>query len=489
MSLIRAENELPFAIDQLSGLTQDSRKVQPGFLFAAFKGQESDGRDYINQAIDNGASVILTHADSAVNVPEGVALILDENPRAIFAGALKAFYKNQPERIVAVTGTNGKTSVAYFVHTLWQAMGLNSASLGTLGVQGSGNKAMASGMTTPDAETLHQNLAMLVNEQQVTHLVIEASSHGLDQYRMDGLNVQAAGFTNLTRDHLDYHKTADAYFEAKTRLFSEVLAGDGVAILNADEEHFSALLAVATARGIKVFSYGQAGEDLKVLSCKPVANGLRAEIVILGEAHNIHVPLVGMFQLHNLLCALGLVLSEGQAKENVPLLLKAIEQMKTVPGRLQRVSGHPLECGIYVDYAHTPDALETVLKSLRPHTENRLFCVFGCGGDRDKGKRPMMGEVVSRLADHVIVTDDNPRSENAGQIRKEILAGAPDALDIEGRARAIGYAVQNLSNGDVLLVAGKGHEQGQIFADHTEPFDDVEEVQKALSNIQSLGGE
>lgn len=486
MSLTKTQSSLPFLLDGLKGLTQDSRHVQPGYLFAAFKGQESDGRDYIAQAIENGANIILTHAGSDIDVPGHVELILDENPRAVFAQALKAFYKYQPERIVAVTGTNGKTSVAYFVSALWQTLGFKSASLGTLGLKGAEGQSLGAGMTTPDAETLHHNLDALVAKDSVTHLVMESSSHGLDQCRMDGVNIQAAGFTNLSRDHLDYHKTEQAYFDAKARLFADLLPAEGTAILNADETHFESLKSITEKAGASIWSYGWAGQDLQILSCEAVPDGLKARVSVLGEEHQLHIPLVGAFQLDNILCALGLVMSEQGVEERVGELFKSIENMQTVPGRLQRVDGHPLKCGIYVDYAHTPDALETVLTSVRGHAQNNLICLFGCGGDRDKGKRPMMGEVASKLADKVIVTDDNPRSEDPAIIRKEIMSASPNALEIANRADAIHHAVGDLSKGDVLLVAGKGHEQGQVFADHTQPFDDVEEVQKSILNIQDL---
>ncbi len=456
-------------LSKIKGLTADSRKVEEGFLFVALPGSAVDGRDYIAQAIDKGATNILTL--EGTEEIEGVEFTFDGNPRKRLAQLAAEFYGAQPETIAAVTGTNGKTSVVSFTEQLWAAAGYKSTSLGTL----KGN------LTTPDAVALHENLANQA-EGGITHLALEASSHGLDQYRLDGVKVKAAGFTNLTRDHLDYHGDMDTYFRAKARLFAELLPEDGVAVLNADDPVFEHLNDICEERGLITISYGFAGKDLKILELKPTAHGQEMTFAVFGHKKTILLPLVGQFQAMNALCALGLALA--QDTENKAVYIEALENIKGAHGRLERVSGHP-RASIYVDYAHTPDALENVLNALRPHTQGKLVCLFGCGGDRDKGKRPQMGEVATKLADTVIITDDNPRSEDPSAIRAEILKAAPAALEIEGRRKAIKTAIANLAAGDLLVIAGKGHETGQIFADHVEPFDDVEEAKYAIqSNIE-----
>lgn len=468
---------------QIKGITNDSRKVKPGYLFAALPGSQVDGRDYIEAAIAKGASAILTtslhghsqnesvqsnqnemdHTHSqgeACN--DGVSYIYADNPRLKYAQIAAQFYGAQPSTCIAVTGTNGKTSVVSFAEQLWALSNIKGESLGTL----KGN------LTTPDAGALHEKLKNIAGNG-ITHLALEASSHGLDQYRLHGANLKAAGFTNLTRDHLDYHGDMNSYFAAKAKLFSEVLPEGGTAVLNADIEEFEELKNICHQRGQKVIAYGHKGSDLNILSRTATPHGQDVVLEMNGQGHEIHFPLVGEFQLMNALCAFALSGAED---------LKLLERLKPAKGRLENITGHP-NAGIYVDYAHTPDALETVLKALRPHTKNKLVCVFGCGGDRDTGKRPQMGAVASTLADTVIVTDDNPRSESPGAIRKDILAAAPNALEIAGRREAITQAIQNLKAGDVLVIAGKGHETGQIFADHTEDFDDVQEAQKAIQNL------
>ena len=452
-------------VSKLKGLTQDSRKVQPGFLFAAFPGSQSDGRDYIDAAIEKGAVAIL--APEGTQVSGDVEVITDPEPRLAFARLAAEFYGAQPETIIAVTGTNGKTSVVSFAEQLWQAVGKNATSLGTL-------KGL---MTTPDPVGLHAHLKELADDG-ITHLAMEASSHGLDQYRLDGVKLKAAGFTNLSRDHLDYHGDMQSYFKAKARLFSEVLADDGLAVLNADEEHFEALKNVCDQRGIRVISYGVNGNDIKVLSREALPKGQAVRLEVFEKQHDLEFPLVGEFQLMNALCALGLVMAQDADAAYVD----ALAHLKGAKGRLESVPGLS-DAAVYIDYAHTPDALENVLNALRPHTENKLVCIFGCGGDRDKGKRPQMGELATKLADHVIVTDDNPRTENPDAIRSEILKGAPGAHEIGDRHEAITHAIGNLASGDVLVIAGKGHEQGQIFADRTEDFDDANEAAKAIQRL------
>ena len=475
-------------VSSLKGLTQDSRAVKQGYLFAAFSGTKSDGRDFIPTAIEHGATAIL--AAEGTQLPKGVKdveLITDENPRKVFAKLAAEFYGRQPEHIVAITGTNGKTSTALFVQQLWDAAGYKAASLGTLGVRTQG-VVQSGSMTTPDPVALHAGLADLA-AAGVTHLAIEASSHGLDQYRLDGVEIEAAGFTNLSHDHLDYHGDMDRYFAAKARLFSEVLESGSqqtsnkskCAHLNADSSQFDQLETICLDRGLKVMSYGYKGKDIKLVNVNPTARGQGLQLEVFGERSEITLPLVGEFQVMNALCALGLVLAHDLDNKN--LYMEALEKLQGAPGRLQLVNGHPKGAAVYVDYAHTPDALKNVLKALRPHTQGRLVCVFGCGGDRDKAKRPVMGEVANTHADVVVVTDDNPRGENPADIRAQIMAAVPDAQEIDDRREAIHKTIQTLDEGEVLVIAGKGHEQGQVFATHTDPFDDVEEAAKAIQSL------
>lgn len=452
-------------VSSLKGLTQDSRAVEPGFLFAAFKGEKSDGRDFIPAAIDAGASVILAPEDTAPI--EGAELITDPNPRKAFAHLVAQFYPDQPDTIVAVTGTNGKTSIVNFVEQIWTALGYNAASIGTL--QG--------GMTTSDPVTFHKNLTKL-KAGGITHLAMEASSHGLHQHRLDGARIKAAGFTNLSRDHLDYHKGMDEYLTAKFRLFTELMDEGGTAIINADAPQSKSFK--SQIKG-DIWTYGRAGEQFQILSITPTSHGQDCELKILNDTYRLNINLVGEFQILNALCALGLVLSQDNVDKEKAIA--ALENLQGAQGRLQRVNGHPSGAAIYVDYAHTPDALENVLNALRPHTESRLICLFGCGGDRDTGKRPEMGKIASSLADQVIITDDNPRSEDPSSIRSAILAAAPQALEIGDRRNAIHQTIQTLTTGDILVIAGKGHEQGQTFADRTDPFDDVTEANNAIQSF------
>lgn len=460
-------------VKKLEGLTQDSRAVKPGYLFAAFPGTKTDGRKYIGDAVRNGAKVIL--AQTGTQLPDGVkdiTLVTDDNPRHCFAMLAAEFYARQPKYIAAVTGTNGKTSVVHFSEQLWTARGLKAASIGTL---------TGKNMTTPDPVALHKNLADLAGAG-VDRVAMEASSHGLDQCRLDGVKIKAAGFTNLSRDHLDYHTDMEDYFQAKIRLFSEVMEPNGVAVLNADSDQFEKISEAARKAGHRILSYGFKGNDLKILELTPEPHGQLCRFEILGKKHDLVLPLVAGFQAMNALCALGLVMA-GDMKAGD--YIEALKELRGAPGRLQLVQGHPRHAAVYIDYAHTPDALETVLKALRPHTQGRLVCLFGCGGDRDKGKRPIMGEISAEYADAVIVTDDNPRSEDPDDIRRDILAGASGAREIAGRAEAIYAAISDLKEGDVLLIAGKGHEQGQIFADHTEPFDDVQQAREAIGGLKA----
>ena len=463
----------------IAGLAMDSRQVRPGYLFAALSGSHAEGASYIRDAIKNGAAALLVPAGTSLPVEAGgLAVIESGEPNRALSLMAARFYGGQPDHVVAVTGTNGKTSTVHFTQQLWAMRGLKSASLGTIGIHGAGIDRPGT-MTTPDCITLQAQLAALA-EDGITHLAMEASSHGLRQARLDGVRVAAAGFTNLTRDHLDYHLTMEEYLSAKTRLFETVLQPGGIAVLNADVDAFAALEAACAGRHITVWSYGAKGREFQLLEREPTPQGQALRLRIFGVEHRLTLPLVGAFQAMNALCALGLAMAADRDGD----YLTGLENLQGAPGRLQLVAGHPQGAAVYVDYAHTPDALSNILGALRPHTEGRLFCLFGCGGDRDPGKRPMMGKIVAEEADVVIITDDNPRSEDPAKIRAAIAAGAgSDALVIDGRRAAIEWAVKELKRGDVLVLAGKGHEQGQIFADRTEPFDDVEEARRAMNRL------
>ncbi len=457
---------------EITGLTADSRAVEPGFLFAALPGSSVDGRDFIGAAISNGATAILAPTGTTVT-DNKTALITSSDARAALAHMAAAFYSDQPETIAAVTGTNGKTSVAHFTRQIWSMTGHPAVSMGTLGLQLPDGSVKPS-LTTPDPVTLHADLAELARKG-VDHVVMEASSHGLDQRRLDGVKLRAAAFTNLSRDHLDYHGTLDAYLAAKTRLFSALLPTDGTAVLNADIPETESL---TKAFGGRVISYGRNATELKLLAAEPSHSGTRIQLNAFGRQTDIDLPLAGDFQVYNVLCAAGLAIACGEDSEHA---IACLPRLTGVPGRLEQ-AGTVNGGSVYIDYAHTPDALENVLAAMRPHTTNRLIVVFGCGGDRDRGKRPMMGRLATELADIAIVTDDNPRSEAPDAIRREILAAASGAHDIGDRETAIREAVSMLSDGDVLVIAGKGHETGQIVGGETHPFDDLVVARAAIAD-------
>lgn len=471
-------------LESLKGLSADSRKIEDGFLFAAFPGASADGRNFIPNAIDAGARFIL--APTGTSLPEdctGVELIEDDNPRLRFAQMAAQFYPNAPEKISAVTGTNGKTSTANFAAQIWQMLGTDSASMGTLGTLTAKRKSKGT-LTTLPSEVLHEELNDLAAEG-VKRLTLEASSHGLDQYRLHGLKVQAAAFTNLTHDHLDYHADMDEYFAAKSKLFDVLLVDGGCAVINIDDAYGMKLYDKLKTEGrVKVVGIGvHDNADLQIISQEPVATGQRLKVKIFGEVFDINLPLAGVFQAMNVLTAIGLV-SSCDPDLNISDIIDVLPRLESVPGRMQSISGHPKGAGVIVDFAHTPDALETVLKAVRLHARGRLVCLFGCGGNRDKAKRPVMGEIAQKYSDHVIVTDDNPRHEEPTEIRADILSAVPDAENIADRRAAILAAVTSLEDGDVLVIAGKGHEQGQIVAGVTFPFDDTEEAQKAIAALK-----
>jgi UDP-N-acetylmuramoyl-L-alanyl-D-glutamate--2,6-diaminopimelate ligase len=459
---------------EIAGLTSDSRKVAPGFVFAALKGAKADGAGFAADAARRGAVAVIA-ARGAVDAGLGLPVIEVDDPRRTLALAAAAFYDAQPQAMVAVTGTSGKTSVAAFTRQIWQSAGFSAASIGTTGVTAPGREDHGS-LTTPDPVALHLLLAELAGEG-VTHAAMEASSHGLDQRRLDGVLLAAGGFTNLGRDHMDDHSTIEDYHAAKMRLFTELLPKGAPAIVFADDPWSDATIAVAKRAGLDVLTVGRAGSFLQLKRVEHERRRQRAEIEAEGAIHEIDLPLAGDFQIANALVAAGLAIATGVATDRA---LIALEGLKGASGRLELVGATEEGAPVYVDYAHKPEALENVLKAVRPFTTGRVVLVFGCGGDRDRGKRPIMGGVAARLADAVIVTDDNPRSEEPAAIRAAILAAAPDAIEIGDRRRAIREAVAGLHAGDTLVVAGKGHEEGQTVGEVTLPFSDHREVRAAL---------
>lgn len=462
------------AVDpEITGVTADSRQVRPGYLFAALPGAKADGRAFIPAALAAGAAAVL--ADNDVE-SDAAPVVHATDLRRAYALAAAAFWGEQPRICVAVTGTNGKTSVAAFCRQIFTRLGRSAASMGTLGVRAGDDQITPPGLTTPDAADVARLMAQLAG-RGVTHVAMEASSHGIDQRRLDGVRLTAAGFLNLTQDHLDYHGDMDAYRTAKLRLFETLLPRAGTAVLNADSDAYGAFAAAAALSGHSLMTVGETGQALKLVRRTPTPEGQRLEILADGRGFDVRLPLVGAYQASNALVAAGLCVAAGEPLEAV---LEALEQIEGAPGRLQRVGAGRNGGEAYVDYAHTPDGLETVLSALRPHVTGRLIVVFGAGGDRDRGKRPMMGAIAERLADIAIVTDDNPRSEDPAAIRAAILSAAPSAREIGDRRAAILAAAAELSAGDVLVVAGKGHEQGQTVAGVVHPFDDVTETAAAL---------
>ncbi|WP_417450488.1 UDP-N-acetylmuramoyl-L-alanyl-D-glutamate--2,6-diaminopimelate ligase [Kordiimonas sp.] len=459
----------------ISGMTADSRAVKKGVLFAALPGSKLDGRHFIGDAIAAGASAILT-TENARPAGTDVPFIEDANPRRRYAQLAARFCGQQPAIQVAVTGTNGKTSVADFTRQLWQITGRLAASVGTLGVK-SESYQEPGGLTTPDPMILHSALHKLATAG-IGHVAVEASSHGLDQFRLDGMRLQAAAFTNLTRDHLDYHKTEQGYFYAKARLFGDLLGPDATAVINVDDRWGCILEDIAWARGLSLITVGRHERAvLRLLDQSVTPRGQMLDVAYGGARYHIDLPLVGEFQAHNALAAAGLVLATGGQPAAV---FQALALLRGVSGRMELIGTTDTGGVVFVDYAHTPDGLKTVLAAARAHNPNSLHVVFGCGGDRDAGKRPQMGQIASDLADHVYVTDDNPRSEPPAAIRAEILKACPSARNVGDRRTAIEAAVTALKAGDMLIVAGKGHEEGQTAGGHVLPFSDVEVVREIL---------
>ena len=464
----------------IAGLTADSRAVAPGFLFAALPGARTDGRAFIAEAVARGATAVL--APAGTDWPSGAPprpLLTDADPRRVLALLAAAFHGAQPAVLVAVTGTNGKTSTVEFLRQLWTLDGARAASLGTLGLVAGGVPAGPS-LTTPDPVALHGTLAALARAG-VTRAAMEASSHGLEQRRLDGAVLTAAGFTNLTRDHLDYHGGMDAYRAAKLRLFGALLAPGRAVVANADmeAETLAALRGIAARRGLRLLTVGEAGADVRLLNHRPLPDGQALAIDAFGARHDLHLRLPGRFQADNAMMALALAVAAGMDAARAPDLLP---RLAGVRGRMELAARLANGATVYVDYAHTPDALERLLAALRPHVPPgaRLHVVFGAGGDRDPGKRPLMGAACARLADRCWVTDDNPRSEDPAAIRAAVLAGCPGGIDAGERRAAIAAAIGDLGAGDVLAVAGKGHESGQTIGTVTTPFDDAAVVRELV---------
>jgi UDP-N-acetylmuramoyl-L-alanyl-D-glutamate--2,6-diaminopimelate ligase len=458
---------------EISGLTADSRQVKPGYLFAALKGVAADGRAFIPDAIARGAAAVLCEPGVSL---EGAVLVADPEPRRRLAAMAARFYPRQPETVVAVTGTNGKSSTVDFLRQIWAAAGLTSACLGTLGVTtAAGRRPLAH--TTPDPVAIHQALDELAGEG-VTHVALEASSHGLAQHRLDAVRISAAAFTNLTQDHLDYHPDYEDYFAAKARLFADLVAKGAPAVINPEGDWGARMVKLARAAGLDVRTFGWGGHALELVELWPRAASQRLDVKIGGKEHRVELPLAGEFQALNALGAAALALATGAPQDAV---LAALSRLKGVTGRLQLAAQTREGAPIFIDYAHTPDGLDKLLRALRPHTQGRLIVVFGCGGDRDPTKRAPMGAAAAKLADVAIVTDDNPRSEDPRAIRAAILSGGAGLLEIGDRAEAIATAVGMLRAGDALVIAGKGHETGQIIGDRVIPFVDAEEAANAVA--------
>ncbi|MFA4994070.1 MAG: UDP-N-acetylmuramoyl-L-alanyl-D-glutamate--2,6-diaminopimelate ligase [Bdellovibrionales bacterium] len=465
---------------EITGLTEDSRKVKPGFLFIATPGIKQDGRAFISDAIQKGAAAILMPEGPAL--PLSVTTIKTPDIRRETSLFSAAFYTRQPGTIAAVTGTSGKTSTAQFARELWQILGHASASIGTLGLVTKAGTDYGA-LTTPDAITLH-HLLDDCSGRGITHVAMEASSHGIEFNRLDGARLKVGAFTNLSRDHLDYHETMEAYFDAKKGLFSRLLPADAAAVLNADIPQFDALSDIAKARKLKIISFGKKGKELRLKETKSNSQGQILNLEVFGKKTEILLPVMGDFQAWNSLCAAGMVIGSGS---DAVATIEALSKVSGVPGRMQFIGTSKKGGEVFVDFAHKPEAIENVLCAMRnrvaAHPGAKLGIAFGCGGNRDKGKRPIMGDIAQKLADWVIVTDDNPRFEDAAVIRAEILVGCVDKTNVqeaESRHAAILEGINKLNAHDVLVIAGKGHEPGQTVGDKVFPFDDAEEARKVL---------
>jgi UDP-N-acetylmuramoyl-L-alanyl-D-glutamate--2,6-diaminopimelate ligase len=470
----------------IAGLCVDSRLATNGVLFAALPGSLIHGAHHAAAAVARGATAILTDAEGATILraelgDSPTAIIVTEDARAALAYTSALWFADQPDTIMAVTGTNGKTSVATFTRQIWMALDHAAINIGTTGVEGSWHAP--SPHTTPEPITLHRLLADAA-DAGITHAAMEASSHGLDQRRLDGVTLTAAGFTNFTQDHLDYHHTFEAYFDAKAALFTRLLPEDGVAVINIDDPRGPDMAALAEDRGQDVLRVGRSPlADLRLLGQRFDATGQDIRVEWLGKAYQIRLGLIGGFQAENVLLAAGLVIAAG---DDPARIFNALPQLTGVRGRMQLAATRQNGASVFVDYAHTPDAVATALKALRPHVMGRIVVVFGAGGDRDAAKRPLMGQAARDHADILFVTDDNPRSEDPALIRAAIMAACPDATEVPDRAEAILRGVDALGPGDALLIAGKGHESGQTIKGQTYPFDDVEQASIAVAALDGL---
>jgi len=450
---------------EVTGFAIDHRKVTKGNVFGAFRGAVFDGEDFIPQAVGRGAVAVVARPQAKV---DGAVHLADDKPRRLFAQMASRYFAPYPGTVVAVTGTNGKTSTVEMTRQIWRMIGHRSASIGTLGVTTSDDQ-VKTGLTTPDIVTFLSNMAGL-KRMGISHVAYEASSHGLDQYRAEGVPLAAAAFTNFSRDHLDYHPTMDAYFEAKMRLFDEVIEPGRTAVIWTDDPKSAEVIERAKLRGLEVMTVGRMGETIRLIEQAPTPLGQTLVIDHGGKQERLALPLIGAYQASNVMTAAALVLATGGEWRDV---FSAMGRVSPVRGRLERAVISRAGAPVYIDYAHTPDALEAAILALRPHVEGKLITVFGAGGDRDQGKRAPMGAVATRMSDVVIVTDDNPRSEDPARIRADIIAGAPGAIEVEGRREAIARALEMAQGGDIILLAGKGHETGQIIGDRVLPFDDA----------------
>jgi UDP-N-acetylmuramoyl-L-alanyl-D-glutamate--2,6-diaminopimelate ligase len=486
--LIAASNQRPGAervvaagpLDgDISGITAEAPSVTAGMLYAAIPGAWESGVARIPAALQSGAAAILLPEGHGVALPDGAAILTTANPRRAVAFLSAALAGRAPQTVVAITGTCGKTSTTDFVRQLWTGLGHRAASIGTIGLISPDWRVAEVAATTPHPYYLHPALAFLV-EDRVDHLVIEATSHALHQHRIDALPLSAAAFTNLSRDHLNYHGTMEAYFAAKQRLFAELLPEGAPAVINADSDVAEAIIAIARRRGHQLVRVGRAGDEIRLRGDDATPSGQVLRLEVFGRATAVTFPVPGAFQIDNLLVALGLVIAMGGDCDRT---LAQVEHLAGVPGRIEPVATTPSGATVYVDYAHKPGALEAVLKALRPRTTGRLVVLFGCGGDADGGNRGLMGEIAAQHADAVIITDDNPRSEDPARIRAQVRAGAPGALEIGDRGDAIRHAVTALSSGDTLVIAGKGHETSQTIAGIEHPFEDAAAVRAAVAGL------
>jgi len=459
----------------ITGLSADSRHIGAGYAFFALKGAAANGGQYAAEAEKQGARIIIAEKGLELG-PHTIPVIYVEHIRHMLALAAARFYRRQPQVAVAITGTSGKTSVSVFLRQIWEQAGFAAASIGTIGVVAR-DYHRAESLTTPGAVELAKLLRELA-DRHITHVAMEASSHGLEQCRLDGVRLTAAGFTNLGRDHMDYHPTVEAYFAAKMRLFDTLLPAGGPAVIYADGKYSARAEAAVKAAGRKALTVGRKGEFIKLKRVEHERFRQYAELEFAGKIYELVLPLAGEFQIANALVAAGLAIACGSPAASV---FRALERLQGAPGRLELVGATAAGAPVYVDYAHKPDALENVLKSVRPFTKGRIIVVFGCGGDRDKGKRPIMGALAVKLADKVIITDDNPRTEDAAEIRRQLVAAAPGAEEIADRRKAIRRGISLLERGDTLIIAGKGHEEGQIIGHEAHPFSDKAEALAALA--------